>query len=163
MLNREALFELFTRRSSTAILMKPMALDDRIEFSKQEHVEIGAVLMISCKVRSSIRRAICWIARSHALNHPVLVPSAGATGGLILTEQLEAIALSWPAIQPGHKSNIQNLMGKEVCSRGSARGQRAGGCYGRGRSSARQRGETSKSASRWRTLPRVENVHLSRA
>ena len=70
-----------------------MDLDDKVEFSKPKHEEIGAEVMVSCKVRSSMRRAVRWRATSHALYHPVLVPSAGVTGGFIRTEQLEAIAL----------------------------------------------------------------------
>lgn len=33
------------------------AVLDTIEFSKPAHVEIGAAVIVSCKVRSSIRRA----------------------------------------------------------------------------------------------------------
>ena len=68
--------------------MRSIALLDKIEFSKPAHVEIGAAVMVSCKVRSSIRTTTAVEQHRPRLHHPVLVPSACPTGGSRRAEQL---------------------------------------------------------------------------
>lgn len=96
--------------------MRSIALLDKIEFLKPAHVEIGAAVMVSCKVRSSIRTTTAVEQHRPRLHHPVLVPSACPTAGPDVRSSLRLLRSLGQRSGPGINQILKIPWGKEFIS-----------------------------------------------
>lgn len=168
MFSMEAWLRLYTRRSSATTLMWPIACgQDRLHGAK--HVQIGAAVIVFCRVRSWKGRATAGEPLRTRYNRPhwYLEHAQPAGRGVRCSLRLlRSLGQPRDRSRPGitqipPKPHGEQSLYPGICKRSTRRWLR--GWDVPGRSAVRERGETSQSSYRWRVVPRVEPFHWNQS